>query len=135
MEEDQGYVGEAEPGSELTRWWHINRLWRLAAKMPVELVPVTALEYLLAEEPWQSSTKKDLALRARRICNANLDCPIILAESGWLMDGSHRLMKAYALEQSHIKAVRFATNPEPDYRATHEEMTQIMQQQRANTTA
>ena len=47
---------------------------------------------------------------------ADFDYPIIFAAEGHLMDGTHRIAKAYALGLTHLKAVRFAVTPEPDER-------------------
>jgi hypothetical protein len=47
---------------------------------------------------------------------ADLDYPIIFAAEGRLMDGTHRIAKAYALGLSHLEAVRFTVTPEPDER-------------------
>jgi hypothetical protein len=43
-----------------------------------------------------------------------LSYPIILSSEGLLMDGGHRLAKAWLLNQKEIKAVQFEFNPEPD---------------------
>jgi hypothetical protein len=41
--------------------------------------------------------------------------PIILSSNGRIMDGMHRVLKALMLGESHIRAVRFLTDPEPDF--------------------
>jgi hypothetical protein len=44
---------------------------------------------------------------------ADLNFPIILDEDGEIMDGRHRIMKAFLEGKETIKAVRFDTNPDP----------------------
>ena len=56
---------------------------------------------------------------------ADLECPIIFAAQGWLMDGSHRIMKACALGLTEIKAVRFVENPAPDHVKPLEDVAQV----------
>ncbi len=85
-------------------------------------MPLNELEHVLNETPMQPQTKRELALLARRIWDADLQYPVILSAEGWLMDGSHRIIKAVALGLPTIKAVRFATNPEPDHIKTLAEM-------------
>lgn len=63
-----------------------------------------------AHEP----TCRAVAEHARRIQAANLDYPIILSSDGRLMDGGHRIAKAWLLGQTEIAAVRFEVDPAPD---------------------
>ena len=46
---------------------------------------------------------------------ADLSHPVILSSSGGLMDGGHRMAKAWAAGATTVRAVRFAVDPEPDY--------------------
>lgn len=56
-----------------------------------------------------------VAQHARRIWDADLTYPIILSADGRLMDGGHRIAKAWLLGMSAIEAVQFVVGPEPDY--------------------
>jgi hypothetical protein len=56
-----------------------------------------------------------VAEHARRIIDADLAYPVILAADGHLMDGGHRIAKAWLAGQSEVAAVRFETDPEPDW--------------------
>ena len=107
-----GYICFSEDGVNLSMW-SINGLWRHAASLPVEDVPLSSLEQTLAET--LTLTKREMAAKVSRIVTADLECPIIFSERGWLMDGSHRIMKALALGHDTIKAVRFPQDPEPDH--------------------
>jgi hypothetical protein len=55
-----------------------------------------------------------VAEHARRIQAADLSYPVILASDGGLMDGGHRIGKAWLLGLSEIAAVRFEIDPPPD---------------------
>ncbi len=41
--------------------------------------------------------------------------PVIFAADGGLMDGGHRVAKAWLAGATHVSAVRFAENPPPDW--------------------
>ena len=51
----------------------------------------------------------------KRVQQADLNCPIILDESGFVMDGWHRIAKALFEGRKTIKAVRFRETPPCDY--------------------
>ena len=111
---EEHYVGITRDGVTVS-YWRTARLWELAAALPVERVPLSSLSHLLGLEDTQSFTNRELALKVRRIMEADLDYPIIFSEHGWLWDGWHRLMKAFVLGMSEISVVRFLQDPEPDY--------------------
>jgi hypothetical protein len=50
-----------------------------------------------------------------RINKADLSYPVILSADGRLMDGGHRIAKAWLSGATTVKAIRFPTDPEPDY--------------------
>ena len=52
---------------------------------------------------------------AKLIEKADLRFPIILSADGRVMDGMHRVAKATLMGQLTIEAVRFASDPEPDF--------------------
>lgn len=98
--------------------WLTERLWALAAELPVERVPIEAIEefdavcWFDAESP---PTCRNVARHARRIRDADLSYPVILSADGRLMDGGHRLAKAWLAGETAVAAVRFAVDPTPDY--------------------
>jgi hypothetical protein len=100
--------------------WDIERLWRLAKDLPVEAIPVEdllpQLETVTCFPSDERLSMKDLARHAVRSYQSDLDYPVILSAEGWLMDGSHRLIKAWMLGLETIKAARFTENPPPDLR-------------------
>jgi hypothetical protein len=54
----------------------------------------------------------------RRIGDADVNLPIILASDGQVLDGMHRIAKAILCGQSSIAAQRFAIDPDPDWLRT-----------------
>ena len=69
------------------------------------------------DEPYwgQPITCRNVAEHARLIEEADLGFPVILSSDGRIMDGMHRVLKALMRGESHIRAVRFLTDPEPDF--------------------
>jgi hypothetical protein len=97
--------------------WEVERLWALARELPVERVRVAGvLGYLRGVWATQPQTGRQLADYARRILSVDLEYPIIFAAEGYVMDGLHRIAKAYVLGYPDVKAVRFPQTPEPDER-------------------
>lgn len=97
-------------------YWHTERLWALAADLPVEEVAVADIAEL-DEDCWfggRPATCRAVADHARRIMAADLAYPIILAADGRLMDGGHRAARAWLTGRTHLPAVRFPTTPPPD---------------------
>lgn len=105
--------------------WNVERLWHLAIELPVKTVPVNSIRSL-DEVQWFGGlngfggltglepTCRRVAEHAKRICAAEFDRPIILSATGHVMDGAHRLAKAWMLGLEGIQAVQFAQDPAPD---------------------
>ena len=101
------------------RTWYVKRLWELSAKLPVKAVPVESISALdevtwFDMDPSQHPTGRRVADHAKRIYETNFDYPIILSAEGWVMDGMHRICKAYILGMECIDAIQFEQNPDPD---------------------
>ena len=64
-------------------------------------------------------TCRAIAEHARLIEATDLSYPIILSSDGRVMDGMHRVCKAVLLGHLAITAVRFTTDPAPDYTDVH----------------
>lgn len=98
--------------------WHTERLWELTRDLPVRTVPLDSIAefdqncWFDAERP---PTCRAVARHVGRINEADLSYPIILSADGRLMDGGHRIAKAWLLELAEIQAVQFAEDPAPDY--------------------
>lgn len=108
-----------ESGKSL-RIWEVERLWKMAETLPVKMVPLSALNDLDRvgwhglPENYGRLTCREVAEHARRIENASFEHPIILSAEGNLLDGFHRVAKAYLLGMTEIAAVQFVNDPEPD---------------------
>lgn len=98
------------------RVWYTERLWALAKDLPVKSVPIDAIP-AFDQVTWfalQEPTCRQVTEHARRINAASFEHPVILSAEGYVMDGMHRICKAFLLGQTAIQAVQFDPNPEPD---------------------
>jgi hypothetical protein len=99
--------------------WDVDRLIDLVAHLPHVEVPLGAIREL--DEPfWFSggsevATCRAVADHARLIFEAELKYPIILGADGRVMDGMHRVAKAYLQGRGTILAVQLEVDPEPDF--------------------
>jgi hypothetical protein len=96
-------------------WWTV-RLWAAAEGLPVVEVPINEIAEL-DEDCWfdgRAPSCREVAEHARRIQQADLSHPVILAADGRLMDGGHRVAKAWLEGRPGVAAVRFELDPKPD---------------------
>jgi hypothetical protein len=95
--------------------WDISRLVALSKHLELQLVPLSSIGEL--DEPYwdERMTCRRVAEHAQLINDADLAYPVILASDGRVMDGMHRVLKALMRGESHIHAVRFRTDPDPDF--------------------
>jgi hypothetical protein len=83
-----------------TRYWRMPTLWAAAAGRPVITVSIDSLG-LLDSVVWFGGpqsvepTVRRIAERARDIEASDLAFPIIMTRSGEVLDGAHRIAKAY----------------------------------------
>ncbi len=101
------------------RIWDIERIWQIASHLPIKDVQLEIISNLdevswFGEAPGETPTCRRVAEHARRIYAADFEHPVILSAEGWVMDGMHRVCKAYLLGWATVKAVQFTENPEPD---------------------
>jgi hypothetical protein len=98
--------------------WFVERLWYLARELPVRQIAIDQIVEF-DQNCWFGPTSlpscRAVADHAGRIFEADLGYPIILSAEGYLMDGGHRIAKAYLLKMREIPAVQFLHDPEPDY--------------------
>jgi hypothetical protein len=97
-------------------WWTLS-LWAASSGLPVIQVPIDAIREF-DEDCWFSGLApscREVAEHARRIQEADLGHPVILRSDGRLMDGGHRIAKAWLEGRQVIDAVRFEVDPEPDW--------------------
>ncbi|MEY2454771.1 MAG: hypothetical protein QOD92_4345 [Acidimicrobiaceae bacterium] len=107
----------SHPVPEGRAFWWSERLWELARGLPVVRVAIDDIKEL-DMDCWfdgAPATCRLVADHARRIQNADLSHPVILASDGHLMDGGHRIAKAWLQGAAEVDAVRFTVDPEPDW--------------------
>jgi hypothetical protein len=110
--------GDAGPDGR-TPYWRTPTLWAAAKHKPPVSVAVSSLDILDAVvwfggpeeiEP----TVRRVAERAKDIFAADLAYPIIMTRSGDILDGAHRIARAYLQGLASIDAVILEDWPEPD---------------------
>jgi hypothetical protein len=99
--------------------WDVDKLVALTAALkPVDL-PLDEIGEL--DEPFwfsptdPSPTCRRVAEHARLMEQVILDYPIIVDPAGRVMDGMHRVGKAWLVGMLTIKAFRLPALPEPDF--------------------
>jgi hypothetical protein len=109
------YYFRASPQGLLA--WDIDRLVLLSRGLPVRAVPLSQIQELDAPVFGEGDTPSWRALVAhiQLVDAADLAYPIILAATGEVMDGRHRLAKALREGRPTIDAVQFVTDPPPDH--------------------
>jgi hypothetical protein len=99
--------------------WDVDRLLRLTSQQePVDL-PLEGIQEL-DQAFWFSGegdkpTCRRVAEHAKLINETSLDHPIIIDPEGRVMDGMHRVCKAFISGLKTIKAVKLLVMPEPDF--------------------
>ncbi|HEX9275855.1 MAG TPA: hypothetical protein VGA51_05580 [Casimicrobiaceae bacterium] len=110
-------------GPDGLKAWDIDRLVALASALQPQRVALAEIREL--DEPYWSTgydrplTCRDVAEHARLIHEADPDFPVILSSDGRVMDGMHRIAKALLEGRTHVTAVRFPNDPDPDYVGVH----------------
>ena len=98
--------------------WHVHRLIELTKDSDQFEIPISKIEEM-NESYWfngENPTCKDLVAHMLLIEAADLSYPIILCPNDRLMDGMHRVAKAYLAGHTHIKgSSQLQVLPEPDY--------------------
>lgn len=100
------------------RAWDVDRLLRLTADLPTELVPLSAIAEVDSDY-WFSrgseATVRAVVEHLRLVEEADLSYPIIIDPEGGVMDGMHRVAKALLAGHPDVAARRLLALPEPDY--------------------
>jgi hypothetical protein len=98
------------------RFWRMHQLWELAEALPVKKVRLSELEGF-DEVRWFGGprnirpTPRAIAEHARDIYESDLSYPIILSPTGEVLDGWHRICKAYLEGVEELDAVQLLTLP------------------------
>ena len=94
----------------------MQQLWDMAAGLPSKKIRLSELN-ALDEVRWFSErmnklpTCRAVAEHAREIYEADFHFPIILSPTGIVLDGMHRLCKAFLLGMEEIDAVQLPAMP------------------------
>lgn len=121
----QGHGYIEEDGDKLL-FWKIETLWRLAEDLPVQYLRLDEIYW--AEDSCayleKDDTYRNFAQHVKRVLDADLSFPVIISASGSVMDGMHRLVKAFTFGVPMVKAVRFTQMPPPDCVETRQRAAQ-----------
>jgi hypothetical protein len=100
-------------------YWDVEKLWELAKNLPVHTIKLDAIKEL-DQDCWFTGSRntpvptiRNVALHCRRIIDANMAYPVLLCSDGQLIDGGHRIAKAFIDGISEIDAV-YITLPKAD---------------------
>ena len=108
--------GSPVPGGQ--GFWWVDRLWTLSAELRpfrVRLDDIAAFDMDCWFDGQAPPTLRAVARHAQRMAAVDLSFPVILSSSGVLMDGAHRLARAWTDGQDWVLAVQFIHDPEPDW--------------------
>ena len=112
------YSDVQEDGTLLA--WEVERLWEMTKDYPRKYAPLNALtDFDLVwwfDRKQHVPTCRAVAEHARKIMDAEFTHPVILSAQGHVMDGMHRVAKAWLLGLETIEVVQFDVDPEPDER-------------------
>lgn len=96
--------------------WRVSRLIYLSHELEPFDIP---LKHLCVYNQYPDIRSFfDYIQEIDRTLKADLEYPIILDHEGYIMDGRHRLAKAFLEGHETIKAVRFDETPPPCYEVT-----------------
>jgi hypothetical protein len=99
------------------RAWYIETIWSAAEGLPAEEVLVAHIQEV-DEDCWfrgGPATVRAVVDHTRRIVDADLTRPVILAADGQVLDGMHRIAKAILAGHDTISAQRLPEDPDPDW--------------------
>ena len=99
--------------------WDVRKLIADAEHLPILGVNLSDLAEI-TEPYWFGKggdvpTCKRVMEHAKQVEECDLSFPILLCAEGRIMDGMHRVMKAYGLGNQTIKARRLAETPPPHH--------------------
>jgi hypothetical protein len=99
-------------------YWWVDRLWLLSADLRPFRAPLDCIQALDLDcwfDGQESPTLRAVARHAKRLAEVDVSYPVILSARGVLMDGAHRVARAWADGQNWVLAVQFTDDPEPDW--------------------
>lgn len=90
--------------------WSVHKLWKLVEPLPV----IKILVYDIYQTVKRHIEEEYITEDWKRVAHADLSYPIIVNDLHGVVDGVHRIAKAYQLNKRYISAKRIKTMPEPD---------------------
>lgn len=98
--------------------WYVARLHELSKGLTERSVPLESLTDL-DQNLWFSTydevpTCRAVAAHAKRILDADLKHPVLLSPAGEVLDGMHRVAKAWLSGLKEVRVLQFAEMPSPD---------------------
>ncbi len=115
---DSTHSHTLDGGERLT--WRVDRLHDAAVGLVPFAREVSSFSSDMRGVVWIGRGERPtigwVVQHCRRILDADLSYPIILARDGRIMDGAHRLARCVLEEIPIILCVQFETDPEPDLR-------------------
>ncbi|WP_217390225.1 hypothetical protein [Deefgea piscis] len=107
------------PSPEGLKAWDVHHLIAQSEHLPSVRVPLSQIAEL-DQNYWfdvggEQPTGRVIAEHVKLIAASNLAYPIILSQDGRIMDGMHRVLKAYIEGAEYIDAVQFVQDPAPDF--------------------
>ena len=94
--------------------WKATTLFEHAKGLEAFEIPLAGMP--IGTTCWNAArSPQRLAEEIVRVMSADLDKPIILSDDGFVLDGWHRVTRALVEGRTHISAVRFEKDPEPDW--------------------
>lgn len=114
----EGHVCSLRQGKRKL-YWRVEELIKESQSLPVRRMTVSELLPRIQNGSWfdakEQVTIGKVLPHVRRILDADLSFPLILAADGRIMDGSHRLAAASIRGIEHIDVVQFEQDPLPGY--------------------
>lgn len=99
--------------------WKEETILNASMGLLVERIPLACLQEELNQDHWFQSYDNPTVLNVikhfKRIISAELHYPIIISPTGRILDGIHRLAKAWLSQEITIDVVRLKELPESDY--------------------
>ena len=107
------------PGDDGLDAWDVDRLIEASTNLPITDIAVESIaevdtDYWFCFGP--VPTVRRIVEQVHLIQDVDCSYPIILGSDGRVMDGMHRVARAMLDGRPTIRAVRFVTDPEPDFR-------------------
>lgn len=64
---------------------------------------------------WKTSNARDMANHIKRCQDCELDIPVTLSPEGKVLDGWHRIIKAWTYGMEQLPARKLTSMPKPDF--------------------